>query len=306
MIPTETLFLGPLLVGLAVGLTATFTGVWSAGKIYRFWRKMKWRELPRRERVKVIFSYSVWAGILACAGDAWLIEPGWVETTHVRIPAGRAAPLRIVHISDLHIDAEGEHEKRLAERVNSLRPDVVVMTGDYANAPSGCAALKRVVGPIQAAHKVAVLGNWDTPASAEALEEAGFTVLQDGACELKDERIVIAGLSYRSGKTVDQIVGASAGLFTIALHHAPEGIERFGAAHPDLFLCGHTHGGQVRLPFYGAILTMSKFGKKYEAGLYEEGAMRIYVNRGYGVSGAGPRVRFFCRPEITLIELARP
>ncbi|MBI3099269.1 MAG: hypothetical protein HYY93_13665 [Planctomycetes bacterium] len=92
--------------------------------------------------------------------------------------------------------------------------------------------------------------------------------------------------------------------FTIALTHAPHAIEDVDPARCDLFLCGHTHGGQIRLPLYGALITLSRHGKKYEAGRYEVGPMTVYVTRGIGCEGgAAPRVRFLCRPEITVIEI---
>jgi predicted MPP superfamily phosphohydrolase len=73
----------------------------------------------------------------------------------------------------------------------------------------------------------------------------------------------------------------------------------------DLYLAGHTHGGQWRLPLFGAILTSSKFWKRYEAGAYQEGSTHLYVSRGIGLEGFGtPRARFFCPPEVVLISLS--
>jgi hypothetical protein len=71
----------------------------------------------------------------------------------------------------------------------------------------------------------------------------------------------------------------------------------------DLYLCGHTHGGQVRLPFYGALVTFSRYGKKYEAGEYIVGNTVMYVNRGVGMENNAPRIRFLTRPEVALIEV---
>jgi predicted MPP superfamily phosphohydrolase len=71
-----------------------------------------------------------------------------------------------------------------------------------------------------------------------------------------------------------------------------------------LFLTGHVHGGQVALPFYGAIITLSKYGKKYEKGRYDIDGKVLYVNRGVGMEGDFvPRVRFFSRPEITVFHI---
>jgi predicted MPP superfamily phosphohydrolase len=72
----------------------------------------------------------------------------------------------------------------------------------------------------------------------------------------------------------------------------------------DLYLCGHTHGGQVALPLYGALVTLSKFGKKYESGMYTVGDTILYVNRGIGMEGGlTPKVRFLARPEITVFDI---
>ena len=73
----------------------------------------------------------------------------------------------------------------------------------------------------------------------------------------------------------------------------------------DLYLCGHTHGGQVRLPLIGPLLTSSKLGRRYVMGHYREGATHLYVSRGVGFEGLGaPRVRLLCPPEIALVEVS--
>ena len=72
----------------------------------------------------------------------------------------------------------------------------------------------------------------------------------------------------------------------------------------DLYLAGHTHGGQLRLPVFGALVTASSFGKRYEMGAYREGRTVLYVSRGIGLEGLGlPRARFLSPPEITLFTL---
>jgi predicted MPP superfamily phosphohydrolase len=73
----------------------------------------------------------------------------------------------------------------------------------------------------------------------------------------------------------------------------------------DLYLCGHTHGGQIRLPFYGAILTSACTGKQYEMGPYLEQETLLYISRGIGLEGlSAPRMRLLCRPEIILFTLS--
>jgi uncharacterized protein len=91
--------------------------------------------------------------------------------------------------------------------------------------------------------------------------------------------------------------------YSIFVYHYPDEIYAV-AGKVDLYCAGHTHGGQVALPLYGALLTLSRFGKRFEAGLYEVDGTQLYVNRGIGMEGSGaPRVRFFARPEITVYEI---
>jgi len=75
----------------------------------------------------------------------------------------------------------------------------------------------------------------------------------------------------------------------------------------DLYLCGHTHGGQIRLPLYGAMITSSRLGKQFEMGHYQINGTHLYVNRGVGLEGLGaPRIRFLCPPEVVLFTLDIP
>jgi predicted MPP superfamily phosphohydrolase len=90
----------------------------------------------------------------------------------------------------------------------------------------------------------------------------------------------------------------------VLLYHSPELMPQAVEHGIDLYLCGHTHGGQVRLPVVGPVLTSSKLGRRYVMGHYHEGQTHLYVSRGVGFEGLGaPRVRLFCPPEITLITL---
>jgi predicted MPP superfamily phosphohydrolase len=88
------------------------------------------------------------------------------------------------------------------------------------------------------------------------------------------------------------------------LYHYPDLIDRLASKQVDLLLAGHTHGGQIALPFFGAIVTLSKGWKRYERGLYRVGESYLYVNRGLGTDL--PAIRFFARPEIAVIDLIPP
>jgi len=119
------------------------------------------------------------------------------------------------------------------------------------------------------------------------------------------ETITVAGVNFWNPEAWGNVLRYNKpDKFNIFLYHSPDLIEDVKDSNVDLYLAGHTHGGQVCLPFYGAIITFSKFGKKYEAGRYKVGDAELYVNRGLGMEGGkAPRVRFFARPEIAVFDI---
>jgi predicted MPP superfamily phosphohydrolase len=251
------------------------------------------------------------AGIL-CMLYGYFIEPNWVEVNRMTLhtPKLKSAGFRIVQISDLHCDTTPRNEEKAARLINALQPDIVVATGDYLNNPAG---LLRLQGMLRRLHaplgKIAVPGNFELGRwpHLNALEDTGFRLLrQAGTTMTKEgETLAIWGLDYsrpEAGRSLRPLV--SAGRFTIFLCHTPDLVEDVSGPGVDLYLCGHTHGGQVRLPLYGALITFSKFGKKYESGLHQVGETTLYVNRGLGMEPhPGPQVRFLARPEIAVFDI---
>lgn len=261
---------------------------------------------------------------LLCFAYGYFVEPYWPQVTHVRVESpklnGAQRPVRVVHISDLHCDPEPRLEERLPDLVAAERPDLIVFTGDSINEPEGLPVLRKLLPRLAAiAPTYAVRGNWDTAYwRREQLFEG------TGVVELKKEaaRVDVAGISLwvagapfasladppdgvRSG-IENALKGVPPGAFTLFLYHTPDVIlEAAETNRVDLYCAGHTHGGQVALPVYGALVTLSKFGKKYESGLHREGSTWLYVTRGVGMEGGpAPRVRFFARPEVTVIDLS--
>ncbi|HEY4690654.1 MAG TPA: hypothetical protein VIK33_15170, partial [Anaerolineae bacterium] len=123
-------------------------------------------------------------------------------------------------------------------------------------------------------------------------------------------RLQLIGLSCTHNPSIDgprleKVIGEmSSESYTILLYHTPDLVPQAARHGIDLVLCGHTHGGQVRLPIFGALFTGSVYWKRYEMGEYREGGTTMYVSRGIGMEGKGmPRMRFLCPPEIELIEL---
>jgi predicted MPP superfamily phosphohydrolase len=264
---------------------------------------------------------------LACLAYGYFVEPYWPEVTHVRVESeklrGAQRPVRVVHISDLHCDPKTRLEERLPDIIAAERPDLIVFTGDSINSPDGLPVLRRLMTRLAAvAPTYVVRGNWDAWywRGEDLFGGTGVIELEGDAREVEaaGTKLWVAGAAY--GKLYEPIPGVRndvpfgaltavpTGAFTILLYHTPDEIlEAAGTGRVDLYCAGHTHGGQVALPFYGALVTLSKFGKKYESGLHREGRTWLYVTRGVGMEGgSAPRVRFFARPEITVIELAPP
>ena len=261
---------------------------------------------------------------LLCFAYGRFVEPFWPEVTRTRVTssklAGASRPVRVVHISDLHCDPEPRLEERLPDLIAAERPDLIVFTGDSLNSPDGLPVLRKVMTRLAAvAPTFVVRGNWDVWywRGLDLFGGTGVTELRNEAArvEVAGRPLWVAGVPYASlGAAPGDVEGAisratekiPAGEFTLFLYHTPDEILSVaGARRADLYCAGHTHGGQVALPLYGALVTLSKYGKRYERGLHREGDTWLYVSRGLGMEGGpAPRVRFFARPEITILELA--
>lgn len=262
---------------------------------------------------------SLLASVLA--GDAYVryIEPNWVDINHLQLLLPRLPRsfdgYRIAQLSDIHMDGKIARERlKYAVRViNEQDPDLVVVTGDFVTRSpqsfetdlvSSLSALK----PGDAT--VAVLGNHDhlsDPAMVRRIiRRSNIIELSNDVYTLSrgGEELHIAGVDDyvvhqdRFDLVLDRLPSEGA---AILLAHEPDfacisaATERF-----DLQFSGHSHGGQVRLPFIGAP-RLPKYGMKYPIGLYHVNGMMLYTNRGLGL--LPPHVRFDCRPEITVITL---
>lgn len=260
--------------------------------------------------------------ITACIAEGFFVEPYRIGVSEHfvssdKIPEG--GKIRIVHLSDFHIEAETSREKDLPDIVNSLEPDIIVLTGDFLNSDGGNPALLRLLSRLRAAHGMyAVYGNFKAIYNpAETLRKSGVFVLDDDAPNVENRRradITIRGIpvsifgfhGYDEAEIGSEAARIDHSRLNIVLFHKPDYIEDVADTGFDIYLCGHTHGGQVRLPFYGALVTLARHGKKYEMGEYRVGDTFMYVTRGVGVEGGNaPRVRFLCPPEVAVIDVVR-
>jgi len=155
-----------------------------------------------------------------------------------------------------------------------------------------------------------VSGNYDLMVPAPGLFD-GLSVRhldrRAAVLDVRGTNVRIIGLDLMSGPYFKRLLpglGASPG-YDVLLYHSSDLAYEADKAGIDLYLSGHTHGGQIRLPLYGALITLATYGKRFESGLYRVGRTALYVNRGLGLEGGlAPRARFLCRPEITLFELS--
>ena len=155
--------------------------------------------------------------------------------------------------------------------------------------------------------KLAVYGNWDYKIKgADFYGGTGFERLEHETVRLEKDgqAIYLSGFGLGSAAHRSTLREVPTDAYSVMLHHTPDLVESLDRCGVDLYLCGHTHGGQVAAPFYGAIITFSKFGKKYESGLFDVKGTTLYVNRGIGMEGGkAPRVRFCSRPEVAVFDI---
>lgn len=231
---------------------------------------------------------------------------------------------RIVQISDLHNKNFGKEQSKLLEKVESLSPDIIVVTGDLIDRRRY--NLEIAMSFINKAVKVApvyyVSGNheaWSGKYSEieKKLIEAGVNVINDTNIEIRkgDERIQLLGLSDPAFLTTNYIDetdtssveeyldnwSRSVG-FKILLSHRPELFDLYSKNNIDLVFSGHAHGGQIRIPFIGGLIAPNQgFFPKYTSGSYNSDKTTMFVSRGLGNS-LFP-VRVFNRPEIISVTL---
>ena len=254
-----------------------------------------------------------------------VIEPRQPELTEISLVANPerldAPAIRLLHICDLHIERFGRREESLLRLVWEIAPDMIVLTGDYVS-------LSNVDDPIAHEHSRQVLSALSAPLgvfavlgsppvdrnSAPNFEGLPITLLRDEVAIVNlggGRQMALLGLDCSHDQETDAgqlealVIQAPAGAYRVLLYHSPDLMPVAPQFDIDLYLCGHTHGGQVRLPRYGALITSSQLGKQYEMGHYRTNDTHLYVSRGVGMEGMGaPRIRFLCPPEIVLVSFA--
>jgi predicted MPP superfamily phosphohydrolase len=250
---------------------------------------------------------------------AFVIEPAAFDTTFHELDApGLAEPLRIAVLADIQVDRLTDRERIVLEAAMEQEPDLILLAGDYLQIPDAQEAeylleaerwKELIDATLDAPLGVyAVRGNAEVRASW-ASDLFGGTVVtpfrETASVDLGP--VVVTGLSFwdsfEVGYSVDDTDKPH-----VVFGHGPD-FSLSERARGDLLVAGHTHGGQVQLPFLGPLVTFSQIPNAQAAGgLFPlSGGRHLLVSRGIGMErGYAPRLRLFCRPELTIIDLVPP
>lgn len=221
----------------------------------------------------------------------------------------------LLFLSDMHFDGNRRLTKAIARAVDGVEADLCLFGGDfrfgmYSPAEKALDQTEEVLASIKAREGCyAVLGNHDSWMMMERLEDAGLRMLvnESVAFARNGERFWLAGVDdphfYRAADFGQSMAPVPRDEFCAVLCHTPEARERAARRGASLFLCGHTHAGQIRLPLVGALSTHSSAPRRFNAGLWSHNGMTGYTTPGVGSSGIF--VRFNCPPEVALITLRR-
>jgi len=258
--------------------------------------------------------------------------PGW----DTNLP-----PVRLLHVSDLHLERLTRREGCLLQLAAATQAEALLFTGDFLNLSyvydeQARQGVTNLLQKLAAHHAIfAVLGSppvdvrGEMPAMFQSLPPAfpchtgsdipslladqPLTLLRRHTHTLHfshNRQLTLIGLDCTHDLPYDRALLAHLVGQTnlnhpcILLYHSPELFPEAVQHGLTLHLCGHTHGGQVRLPLFGAVITSSQLGKQFEMGLYRRGNSQLYVSRGVGLEGmTAPRIRILCPPEMTLVTL---
>jgi len=251
--------------------------------------------------------------------DGFVLEPKDIEVQRVDIRIPGLPPafngFTICQLTDIHHSPVVglKYINKVVDKANSLSPDLVALTGDYIDDERKYAAPAiEALARLKARHGVvSILGNHDyfigESYSREVIRQSRISLLQNSHIMIRSggDTLCIAGTrDYLEDKPDARasLKGVPLQVPRVLLSHHPDYSEYLPLDEKvDLVLSGHTHGGQVRLPWSFAPIVPSSFGQKYSGGLVRNRLTQVYVSRGIGVSLIP--VRFNCPPELTLIRL---
>lgn len=229
--------------------------------------------------------------------------------TERRAPAAFRG-FRILHLSDLHIEAIPDDGRELKRLLSGIRADALVITGDFrylnwGDSGESMFLVEKLLDGLEYPHgRFAVLGNHDTLDMVERLERGGVRVLMNEAHEVRrdGESVWIAGTDdphyFRLHDVRKALAPVPPDGFSVLLAHSPDAAREAARAGTSLYLCGHAHRGQICLPGGVPVIANLHCPRRFFHGAWAEGSMRGYTSAGVGASGVP--VRFFSPPEIVV------
>jgi uncharacterized protein len=259
----------------------------------------------RRPAVRLLGKLLIVFGLLVLL-DALFIEPNWIQVTRWQVKGNVSSPLKIAHLSDLHTSHVGYRERKLLKLLDAEAPDIIVITGDtlssWGTYRGESELLKRLHAPLGV---WLVRGNWevDHPLRHERqfYKSLGVHFLLNESAEVRKD-IWLIGLDDPTFGHEDLSAALSKvppNAYRIVLFHSPEFFSA-SAGQYALALTGHSHGGQVRIPFLKPLWLPQGVGP-YVQGWFEKDGSRMYVSRGIGMTLLP--IRFDCRPELPIITI---
>ncbi|MFA6603778.1 MAG: metallophosphoesterase [Patescibacteria group bacterium] len=279
-----------------------------------FWSlRGRWAKIPLRGR------YVLFAGAL---GFLWLavfygsfIEPKMLTVRTYEVSAGSGSDkISLAVVSDLHLGVYKGRAwtERVVRRINELKPDVILLAGDFAANQAGLEALEPFRDLRAKDGVYAVLGNIDYEIGGvdirRRIESYGIEVLTNESVRLGDSErevrlIGLDDLKYGHPDWEAALAEVPAGAFTILAAHNPNAVQRAETLGLDVVVSGHTHGGQIRLPFIGPLAPLpTRLGRRFDRGLFDYGPVSLLITPGAGETGT--RARLLCPPEISVLEIS--
>jgi predicted MPP superfamily phosphohydrolase len=311
-------------VACAAALFGSALTVWSPFTVFRFVAYAVFLHgvvllsgagiLLRRTSRAVAVALALAATAVAAIGvDAFFVEPEWLDVSHVRLTSPKLdEPLRIAVIADLQTDNFGRYERRVFDCAMAEEPDLILMAGDYLQvAPSRYDSLRQQLNAYLRQIKFradrgvfAVQGNVDPDGWPRLFEGLPVTAVTTSTKSFEVGKLRVTCLKERRSFSPRlRITNSDPSRYHVVLGHSPN--FALGDIQADLLVAGHTHGGQVRLPWLGPLLTASLLPRRWAAGVstLHSGATLV-VSRGIGLERiAAPRLRFLCRPELVVIDV---
>jgi predicted MPP superfamily phosphohydrolase len=282
-----------------------------------------WRTGQRRRALLPAVVVVILLGVYA---EAYHREPHDLQIRRyfLRIGHGDGSHhLRLVQLSDIQTNHIGDYERRVMAEAAALRPDLVLFTGDYVQMrlePDPTPTREAFRALLQSSDLHPRFGAYAVDGDVErntdwcalfegtpvrCLENSSVAILLEGGVNL-----VLTGLNNRTSRAqspadLDQILRARPeGGLHLVMGHSPDFVRALLPGQADLALAGHTHGGQIVLPGIGPLATLSRLPRRYAGGLHRYHGTPLHVSRGIGMERrTAPQVRFFCPPELCLLDL---